>query len=179
MGSRDYEADIRGLAQVEDLANLQVQTASLARSLANDELLPKDDLGRLRRLLQTTSLETQKRLRNSLFTGLKGTPSSQGNITKDKDSVAAAQSLTGAMAATLQTLETEIQRSAIAQSALGTSTKTLDKSRTELGLFGVLLGSAGGYVKALERREWIDRGLLGAGLALFFSTVWYILSKRF
>ena len=76
-------------------------------------------------------------------------------------------------------MDTELSRSIETARTLDSSTKVMDKTNQEFTVFGTLMESASSIMTTLKRKQWLDWILLGLGLIVFFSTVLYIISRRF
>jgi protein transport protein SEC20 len=96
-----------------------------------------------------------------------------------EDPLKASKKLTKTLQQALEMMDSELSRSIETARTLDSSMKVMDKTSQEYTVFGTLMESASSIMTKLKRKQWLDWILLGVGLLIFFSTVLYIISRRF
>ncbi|KAI8926113.1 Sec20-domain-containing protein [Entophlyctis helioformis] len=92
--------------------------------------------------------------------------------------VRASNDVTAGLRQAVQMMSAEVERSTETVKLLDESTRTLQKTSHEYSLMGDLLNVSSVIIKDLNGRDWKERAMLAAGLAVFLSTVAYVIGRR-
>jgi hypothetical protein len=163
-----FEMKFRELSAIKDEWELREESRQLVKSVSDWIQRNLDDQDCVR-MGKEYILYFKSRFNKRVLT----------NLTLKKRNVPAdSKKLNNSLNQALEILNNECSRSVEATRALLTSNETLKKSRNSLSTFSNVLKSSSRIVNNLQQKDWIERVLLLFGLLIFFSTVFYILSKR-
>ena len=104
---------------------------------------------------------------------------SSPNLKKRNTAVSDSKKLSSSLRQALEMMNHETNKSFIVTQSLISSNEILGKSDQNLSSFSSLMGSSFKIMKNLQKKEWFERLLILFGLLIFFSSVLYIISKRF